>query len=53
MNLEKIYDICFVARLERNDKKGQLEFAKLCHKHWKTIFVGEIVSGRLSISLGI
>jgi glycosyltransferase involved in cell wall biosynthesis len=45
LGLEKIYDICFIARFDSQDKKGQISFAKLADKRWRTVFVGEIADG--------
>ncbi|MFQ5891112.1 MAG: glycosyltransferase [Gemmatimonadota bacterium] len=41
LGLEKTYDVCFVARFERRSQKGQLQFAWIADKRWRTVFVGE------------
>lgn len=41
LGLKKDYDVCLIARFDRDDKKGQIGFARKADRNWKTIFVGE------------
>ncbi len=46
LSLQKTYDVCFIARFDRRDGKGQLEFARFANKKWKAMFVGEPADNR-------